>query len=126
MPESFLSIAGVRSIRLEDIFSKRPVRTKIMAMSTNQSYIRINRRTFFHYKKFNLYERVVYLNGQQVVGIPISTTTNERVYFKMHQFFFIFLIKTCHGFPLAEYPNHFVLSFVHASTEEAKFSLILK
>ena len=49
-------------------------------MATNQGYLGINRTNPFHYQKFNLSQIVVYRNGQPIIGTPVSTTFNLRIY----------------------------------------------
>ena len=123
LPRTFLATAGIRSWSQEDIFSKEPVRRMIIAMSTNQSYLGTNRTNPFHYQKFNLNEIVIYRNGLPVVGTPISTTSDQRVYFNTLEAL-DFLDKGGHGIPLADYPNHFILAFDLTSTQEASHDFI--
>ena len=123
LPRTFLALDGIRSWSQEDIFSKEPVRRMIIAMSTNQSYLGTNRTNPFHYQKFNLNEIVIYRNGLLVVGTPISTTSDKRVYFNTLEAL-DFLDKGDHGIPLADYPNHFILAFDLTSTQEASHDFI--
>ena len=123
LPRTFLATAGIRSWSQEDIFSKEPVRRMIIAMSTNQSYLGTNRTNPFHYQKFNLNEIVIYRNGLPVVGTPISTTSDQRVYFNTLEAL-DFLDKGGHGILLADYPNHFILAFDLTSTQEASHDFI--
>ena len=53
----------------------------IIAMATKQAYLRISRTNPFHYQTFNLSQIVVYRNGQPIVGTPVLTTFNQRIYF---------------------------------------------
>ena len=95
----------------------------IIAMSTNQSYLGTNRTKPFHYQIFNLNKIVIYRNGLPVVGTPISTTSDQRVYFNTLEAL-DFLDKGGHGIHLADYPNHFILSFDLTSTQEASRDFI--
>ena len=63
-------------------------------------------------------EIVIYRNGLPVVGKPISTTSDQRVYFNTLEALG-FLDKGGHGIPLADYPNDFILAFDLTSTQEA-------
>ena len=87
-------------------------------MATNQAYLGTNRTNPFHYQKFNLSQIVVYRNGQPIVGSPVSTTFNHRIYFNSLEAL-DFLDKGGHGITLDNYPNHFILAFGLTSTEEA-------
>ena len=95
----------------------------IIAMSTNQSYLGTNRINPFHYQKFNLNEIVIYRNGFPVVGTPISTTSDQRIYFNTLEAL-DFLDKGFHGIPPANYSNHFILAFGLTSTQEASHDFI--
>ena len=77
LPENFLATTGVRSWSHEKVFSKEPVRRKIIAMATNQAYLGTNRTNLFHYQKFNLSQIVVYRNGKPIVGTRVSTSFNH-------------------------------------------------
>ena len=81
LPRTFLATTGIRSWSHEDIFSKEPVRRMVIAMATNQAYPGINRTYPFHYQKFSLSQIVFYWNGQTIVGNPVSTNYNHRIYF---------------------------------------------
>ena len=123
LPRNFLATAGIRSWSQEDIFSKEPVRRMIIAMSTNQSYLGTNRKNPFHDQIFNLNKIVIHRNGLLVVGTPISTTSDQRVYFNTLEAL-DFLDKGGLGIPLADYPNHFILAFDLTSTQEASHDFI--
>ena len=104
LPRTFLSTTRIR------IFSKEPVRRMIIAMATNQAFLGTNRTNPFHYQKFNLNQIVVYRNGQPIVGTPVSTTFNHRIYFNTLEAL-DFLDKGGHGITLDNYPNHCILVF---------------
>ena len=123
LPRTFLATTGIRSWSHEDIFSKEPVRRMIIAMATNQAYLGTNRTNPFHYQKFNLSQIVVYRNGQPIVGTPVSTTFNHRIYFNTLEAL-DFLDKGGHGITLDNYPNHFILAFDLTSTQEASHDFI--
>ena len=110
LPRTFSATTGIRSWSHEDIFSKEPLRRMVIAMATNQAYLRTNRTNPFHYQKFNLSQIVVYRNGQPITGTPVSTTFNHRIYFKILEAL-DFLEKVGHGITLDNYPNHFILAF---------------
>ena len=123
IPRTFLATAGIRSWRQEDVFSKEPVRRMIIAMTTNQAYLGTNRTNPFHYQKFGLSQIVIYRNGIPIVGTPIVTTHDERVYFNTLEAL-DFLDKGGHGITLADYPNHFIMAFDLTSTQEASHDFI--
>ena len=81
LPRTFLATTGIKSWSHEDIFSKEPVRRMVIAMATNQAYLGTNCTNPFHCQKFNLSQIVVYRNGQPIVGTPVSTFFNHRIYF---------------------------------------------
>ena len=99
LPRTFLTTTRIRCWSHEDIFSKEPVRRMIIAMATNQAYLGINRNNPFHYQNFNLSQNVVYRNGQPIVGTPVSTTLNHRIYFNTLEAL-DFLDKGGHGITL--------------------------
>ena len=66
---------------------------------------------------------MIYRNRLPVVGTPISTTSDQRVYFNTLEAL-DFLDKGGHGIPLADYPNHFILAFDLTSTQEASHDFI--
>ena len=115
LPLTSLATTRTRSCSHEDIFSKEPVRRMMIAMATNQAYFGTNP---FHYQKINLSQTVVYRNGEPVVGTPVSTTFNRRIYFNTLEAL-VFLDKGGHGITLENYPNHFILAFGLTSTQEA-------
>ena len=123
LPRTFLATTGIRSWSHEDIFSKEPVRRLIIVMATNQAYLGTNRTNPFHYQKFDLSQIVVYRNGQPIVGTPVSTTFNHRIYFNTLEAL-DFLDKGGHGKTLDNYPNHFILAFDLTSTQEASHDFI--
>ena len=90
----------------------------IFAMATNQAYLGTNCTNPFHYQKFSLSQIVVYRNGQPIVGTPVSTTFNHRIYFNTLEAL-DFLDKNGHGITLENFPNHFILAFDVTSTQEA-------
>ena len=87
-------------------------------MATNHAYLGTNRTNPFYYQKFNLSQIVVYRNGQPIVGTPVSTSVNQRIYFYTLEAL-DFLDKYGHGITLENYPNHFILAFDLTSTQEA-------
>ena len=93
LPRTFLATTGVQSWRQEDVFSKEPFRKTIIAMTKNRAYLGRNRTTPFHYQKFDLSQIVIYRNGLPVVGTPISTASNLRLYFFIRLRLWIFLIR---------------------------------
>ena len=123
LPRTFLATTGIKSWSHEDIFSKEPVRRMVIAMATNQAYLGTNRTNSFHYRKFNLSPIVVYQNGQPIVGTPVSTTVNHRIYFNTLEAL-DFLDKGGQGITLDNYCNHFILAFDLTSTQEASHDFI--
>ena len=81
LTQTYLATTGIRSWSHENIFSKEPARCMINAMATNQTYLGTNRTNPFHYQKFNLSQIVVCRIGQPIVGTPVSTNFNHRIYF---------------------------------------------
>ena len=53
----------------------------VIAMATSQAYLGTHRTNPIHYRKFNLSQIAVYRNGQPIVGTPVSTNFNQRIYF---------------------------------------------
>ena len=123
LSRTFLATTGIISWSHEDIFSKEPVRRVVIATATNQAYLGTNRTNPFHYQKFNLSQIVVYRNGQPIVGTPVSTTFNYRLYFNTLEVL-DFLDKGGHGITLDDYPNHFNVAFDLTSTQEASHDFI--
>ena len=123
LPRTFLATAGVRSWRQEDVFSKEPVRRLVLAMTTNAQYLGTNVTNPFHYQKFDLSQIVIYRNGQPIVGTPMSTTIDKRVYFNTLEAL-DFLDKGGHGISLGEYPDHYIMAFDLTSTQEASHEFI--
>ena len=123
LPRTFLATTGIRIWSHKDIVSKEPVRRIVIAMATNQAHLGTKRTNHFHYQKFNLSQIVVYRNGQPIVGTPVSTTFNHRIYFNTLEAL-DFLNKVGHGITLDNYPNHFILAFDLASTQEASHDFI--
>ena len=95
----------------------------IIAMATSQAYLGTNRTNPFYYQNFNLSQIVVYRNGQPIVGTPVSTTFNHRIYFNTLEAL-DFLDKGGHGITLDNYPNQFILAFDLTSTQEASHDFI--
>ena len=123
LPRTFLATTGVQSWRQEDVFSKEPIRRMIIAMSTNRAYLGTNRTTPFHYQKFDLSQIVIYRNGLPIVGTPISTAYNQRLYFNTLEAL-DFLDKGGPGLFLSDYPNHFIMAYDLTSTQEASHDFI--
>ena len=123
LPRTFLATTGIRSWSHEDIFSKEPVRRMIIAMATNQAYLGTNHTNPFHYQKFNFSQIVFNRNGQPIVGTPVLTIFNHRIYFNTLEAL-NFLDKDGHGITLDNYPNHFILAFDLTSTQEASHDFI--
>ena len=92
-------------------------------MATNQAFFGTNRINPFPYQKFNLSQIVVYRNGQPILGTPVLTTFNHRIYFNTLEAL-NFLDKSGHGITLDNYPNHFILAFDITSTQEASHDFI--
>ena len=123
LPRTFLATRGVHSWRQEDVFSNEPVRRWTIAMSSNQAYIGSNRTTPFHYQKFGLSQFVIYRNGLPIVGTPITTNFEKRLYFNALEAL-DFLDRGGHGKSLSDYQNHFVMVFDLTSTQEASQDFI--
>ena len=129
LPRPFSATTGVQSWRQEDekktrsVFSKEPIRRMIIAMTTNRAYPGTNRTTPFHYQKFDLSQIVIYRNGLTIVGTPISTASNQRLYFNTLEALH-FLDKGGPGISLSDYPNHFTMAFDLTSTQEASHDFI--
>ena len=123
LPRTFLATTATRSWSHEDIFSKEPVRRMIIAMATNQAYLGTNRTNPFHCQKFNLSQFFVYRKGQTIVGTPVSTTFNHRIFFNTLEAL-DFIDKGGDGITLDNYPNHFILAFDLTSTQEASHDFI--
>ena len=92
-------------------------------MARNQAYLGTNRTNPFHYQKYNLSQIVVYRSCQSVVGIPVSTAFNHRIYFNTLETL-DFLDKCGHGINLDNYSNHFILTFDLTSTQETSQDFI--
>ena len=90
----------------------------IIAMATNEAHLGINCTNPFHYQKFNLSQIFIYRNGQPIVGTPVLTTFNHRIYFNALEAV-DFLDKGGHGITLDNYPKPFILAFDLTSTQEA-------
>ena len=118
LPRTFLATIGIGSWSHEDIFSKEPVRM-VIAIATNQAYLGTNRTNPFHYQKFNLSQIVFYRNGQPIVGTPVLTTFNHRIYFNTLE-----ALDCGHGITLDNYPNHFILAFDLTLTQETSNDFI--
>ena len=123
LPRTFLATTGISSWRHEDIFSKEPIRCMIIAMASNQTYLGFNRTNPFHFQKFNLNQIFVYRNDQPIVGTPVSTTFNHRIYFNTVKAL-DFLDKGGDGITLENYSNRFMLAFDITSTQEASHDFI--
>ena len=95
-------------------------------MATNQAYLGTNRTNPFHYQKFNLSQIVQIVaskKGQTIVGTPVSTTFNHRIYLNTLEAL-DFLDKGGHGLTLDNYSNHFIMAFDLISTQEASHDFI--
>ena len=92
-------------------------------MTTNRAYPGTNRTTPFHYQKFDLSQIVIYRNGLPIVGTPISTASNQRIYFITLEALEV-LDKGGTGLSLSDYPNHFIMAFDLTSTQEASHDFI--
>ena len=123
LPRTFLATRDVHSWRQEDVFSKEPVRRMAIAMSSNQAYLGSNRTTPFHYQKFGLLQIVIYRNGFPIVGTPITTNFEKRLYFNTIEAL-DFLDRGGHGISLSDNQNHFVMVFDFTSTQEASHDFI--
>ena len=66
---------------------------------------------------------MVYRNDQPIVGTPVSTTFNHRIYFNTLESL-DFLDESGHGKTLDNYPDHFILSFDLTSTQVASHAFI--
>ena len=119
----FLATKGMRSLRHEDISSEEPEQRLDIAMATNQESLGTNRANPFHYQKYNLSQIVVFRNGQPIVGMPVSTKFNRRIYFITLEAS-DFLDKGVHGITLDNFPNYLVLTFDLTSTQEASHDFI--
>ena len=115
-PEVFLPLLeSTAAWSQEGIFTKDPDRRRITAMSTNQSYLRTNITSPFHYQKFNLKEIVIYWIGLPVAGTPLPRTAHQRIYFNTLDAI-DFLDKKLLCYSLAGYSNLFILAFKLTST----------
>ena len=123
IPRTFLAQNGARSWRQEDVFSKEPVRRMLIAMTTNQAYLGSNRTNPFHYQQFRLNQVTIYRNGQPIVGTPIATTFNHRIYYNTADAL-DFLEKNGHGIKISDYANHFIMAFDLTSTQEASHDFL--
>ena len=82
-----------------------------------------NRTTPFHYQNFGLSQIVIYRNGLSIVGTPITTNFEKRLYFNTLEAL-DFLDRGGHGISLSDYQNHFVMVFDLTSTQEASHDFI--
>ena len=123
LPRTFLATTGVQSWRQEDVFSKEPIRRMIIALTTNRAYLGKIRTTPFHYQKFDLSQIVIYRNGLPIVGTPISSASNQRLYFITLEAL-DFLDKGGPGISLSDYPNHLIMALDLTSTQEASHDFI--
>ena len=92
LPRTFLAMTGVQSWWQEDVFSKKPIRRILTAVTTNRAYLGRNRTSPCPHQKFDLSQIVIYRNGLPIVGTPISTASNQRLYFNTLEAW-IFLIS---------------------------------
>ena len=92
-------------------------------MSSNQAYFRSNRTTPFHYQKFGLSQIVIYGNRLSMVGTPITTNFEKRLYFNTLEAL-DFLDRRGQGISLSDYQNHLVMVFDLTSTKDASHGFI--
>ena len=95
----------------------------LTAIKTNQAYLGSNRTNPFHYQQFRLNQVTIYCNGQPIVGSPIATTFNHRIYYNTADAL-DFLEKNGHGIKLSDYANHFIMAFDLTSTQEASHDFL--
>ena len=95
----------------------------IIAMTTNRAYLGTNRTTPFHYQKFGVSQIFIYRNGLPIVGTPISTVSNQRLYFNTLETL-DFLDKGGSAISLSDYRNHFIMTLDLTSTQEASHDFI--
>ena len=95
----------------------------VIAITTNQAYLEPNVTDPFTYQKFNLSPFVVHRNGQPIIGIPVSSNFNHRIYFNSLEALH-FLDKSGKGITLDKHPNQFVLAFDLTSTHETSHNFI--
>ena len=107
---TFLANAGVQSWRQEDVFAREPVRRRIVAMCTKEAYLDTNRTNPFHNQKINLRKIIVYRNGLNIAGTPISTLDNEKIYYNSLEAL-DFVFNNSHGISLANYNNRYIMAF---------------
>lgn len=122
VPKSFLMSAGVMSWKQEDIFTKEPIRRLLITICDTDSFAGTNNLNPFHYEKSGLREITVYRNGFAIVGTPLSTVDDKRLYF--NSMGALAYMDDGHGITLGEYPNHYVMVFDLTSTQEATHDFI--
>ena len=120
--KTFLTTAGQRSWKHEDIFTKEPIRRLFVALCRSNAFIGNNNINPYHYQKFDLSEITVYRNGFATAGTPMLTNDNKRLcYSSMSALAYV---ENGHGIPLSDFVHHFIMVFDLTSTQEATHDFI--
>ena len=90
LPRSFLATTGLRSWRQESVYANEPVLRMILAMSYNTAYLGTNRTNPCHYQKIQLKIKRFYYNTLEALD---------------------FVFNNSHGISLANYHNHYIMTF---------------
>ena len=122
IPKTFVIPGGQQSWKYEDIFSKEPIRRMAIAMNTNTAFAGSNDTNPYHYQKFDLRSITIFRNGTPIVGTPLDTVDDKRLY--IQSLTALAFANSGHGINLANFPNHFVMVFDLTSTEEASKEFI--
>jgi hypothetical protein len=122
IPKTFIIPTGQNSWKHEDVFMKEPIRRMAIAMNTNIAFGASNVGNPFHYQKLGLRAITIYRNGIPIVGTPMDTTDDRRIYF--NSLSALAFGRLSHGITLAQYPNHYIMVFDLTSTLEASHEFI--
>jgi hypothetical protein len=122
LPKTFIIPAGQNSWKHEDVFMKEPIRRVAIAMNTNTAFGASNISNPFNYQKFDLRQITIYRNGTPIVGTPMDTTNDRRLYY--NTLASLAFGHSSHGIPLNLYPNHYIMVFDLTSTHEASHEFI--
>ena len=120
--KTLLAKAGQRSWKLEDIFTKEPIRWLIVALCRSNALIGTKNINPYHYQKFDLSEITVYRNGFATAGTPMLTNDNKRLYYNSMSA--LAYVENGHGIPLSDFAHHFIMVFDLTSTQEATHDFI--
>ena len=94
--KTFLAKKVQQSWKLEDIFTKEPIRRIIVALCVGTAFNGTNTANPFHYQKFGLREITIYRKGFATARTPISTTDKRLHYNSMSALAYI---ENGHGIP---------------------------